>query len=306
MNRRLLSSSRLPTIANLAVRGSRAKQLASRSGRIRSRRVPLPPPSNELTALVTGASAGLGTELARSLARRGYGVTLVARREEKLAELAEQLRDEHEIRAEAIGCDLSEAEARDELEARIVELGLAVEILVNNAGYGSGAPFVELDRDSETEMIRLNCEALVDLCGRFAPGMATRGRGGILNVASIASFQPMPRQATYGGTKALVRSFSEALHQEIKGDGVHVTALCPGPMKTEFIDVASMDAAVEGTPGFLFTDPADVAESGVRGLEDNKRIVLPSILDKAAAVGSSLTPHAALLPLFSRFYPVGK
>src|SRR5205807_9702024 len=126
-----------------------------------------------------------------------------------------------------------------------------VEVLCNNAGFGSAAPFVKLDRERELRMLRLNCEAVVDLCARFAPGMVARGRGAILNVASTAGFQPLPRQSTYAATKALVVSFTEALHQELRPAGVSVTALCPGPVRTEFVEVAGIEDVGEATPSFL-------------------------------------------------------
>lgn len=268
--------------------------------------MPLPQPTPESTALITGASAGLGADLARALAARGWGVTLVARREKKLAELAAELVEAHGVRAEALAVDLADPDARKQLVADVGGLGLTVEVLVNNAGYGSGGRFTELDLESETNMIRLNCEAVVDLCGRYAPPMAERGRGGILNVASIISFQPVPRQATYSGSKAMVRAFSEALHTELAPSGVHVTALCPGPMKTEFIEVADMGDVVAGSPDFVFKPVPEVAEAGVEGLERNRRVVLPSALDRLSAAAGTYTPHAALLPLYDRFYPVGK
>ncbi len=266
----------------------------------------LPNPDEATTALVTGASAGLGVELARSLARRGYGMTLVARRADRLEELAEELRAAHRVRVEAISCDLGDPEARDHLEASISELGLTVGILINNAGYGSGAPFIKLQRSSEAAMVRLNCEAVVDLCGRYVPAMVERGVGGICNVASVVAFQPVPRQATYSASKAMVKAFTEALHAELRSSGVHVSALCPGPMKTEFVDVAAMNEAVAGVPDFAFKAPSQVAEAGIRGLIENDRIVLPAILDKLSAGAGAHAPRGAVLRAIERFYPVGR
>src|SRR5207302_8744926 len=143
-------------------------------------------------------------ELARALARRGYGVRLVARRKERLEEQAQDLGRRHGVRAEVIARGLEDEAGRDGLQSDLEALGLTVEVLCNNAGFGSAAPFVKLDRRRELEMLRLNCEAVVDLCARYAPGMVARGRGAILNVASTAGFQPLPRQSTYAATKALV------------------------------------------------------------------------------------------------------
>ena len=193
----------------------------------------LPPPAADSTALITGASSGIGTELARALARRGHGISLVARRTDRLEALASELVSRHGIRAETFGCDLSVASERDRLVESVRERGLTVEILCNNAGYGTAGRFVKLGRDREVSMVRLNCEAVVDLCGRYAPEMVGRRRGAILNVASTAAFQPLPGQSTYAASKAMVLSFTEALHQELVRSGVAVTVLCPGPVRTD-------------------------------------------------------------------------
>jgi short-subunit dehydrogenase len=266
----------------------------------------LPPPATRSTALVTGTSAGLGVELARCLARRGHNLVLVARRQERLDALATQLTAEHGVRVDAIAADLRTAAERDRLAAAIEELGLRVEVLVNNAGYGSGGRFVELDREKEVEMIRLNCEAVVDLCGRYAPGMAQRRRGAIINVASTASFQPMVRQATYSATKAMVRTFSEALHTELRSSGVAVTALCPGPLKTEFIEVAGVGDGAHAAPEFIWEDPADTAEAGVVGAEHNRRIVIPGTFNRVGALAGTYSPHSVTLRALNRFYPIGR
>ena len=206
----------------------------------------LPPPAPGSTCLVTGASSGIGAEIARALARRGHGVTLVARREERLRELATELADTHGIRAETLGCDLADEGARIRMLARLAELDLVVEVLVNNAGFGTSGSFAALDQDRELEMVRLNIEAVVALCGRFVPELVERGRGAVLNLASTAAFQPLPRNATYAASKAFVLSFTDALHAEVKGRGVTATSLCPGPVKTEFVEVAGMDGAGGG------------------------------------------------------------
>src|SRR5512132_576744 len=162
----------------------------------------LPPASADSTCLVTGASSGIGADIARSLARRGHGATLVARRTERLDELAEELRSRHGVRAEVLACDLADSAAREDLARQIDDLGLTVEVVVNNAGFGSGGLFQRLDQERELEMVRLNVETVVALCGRYVPLMVARGRGALLNVASTAAFQPLPRQATYSASKA--------------------------------------------------------------------------------------------------------
>lgn len=265
----------------------------------------LPPPSPESACLITGASSGIGVELARAFARRGHAVVLVARRRERLEELADELSSSHDVRAEVIAADLAEPGARDLLASDLENIGLSVEVLCNNAGFGVGARFVHLDRERQIEMLRLNCEALVDLCARYAPGMVQRGRGAILNTASTAAFQPIPGQATYAASKSLVLSFTEALHQELMPKGVAVTALCPGPVKTEFVEAAGI-TGTERTPEFLWDTAAGVAEAAVRGLERNRRVVVPGAINRIGTVTGQHAPRALFLRALDRFYPVGR
>src|SRR4051812_35464799 len=199
----------------------------------------LPPPSPDSTCLVTGASSGIGVEIARELARRGLGVTLAARREDRLRELAAEL-EASGVRAEVVGCDVSDHDSRKRLAAELEARGLTVDVLVNNAGFSTSGPFVQSDPDKEEALVRTNIEAVVALCSLFVPAMSQRGRGAVLNVASTASFQPIPMQASYAASKAFVLSFTESLHAELRGSGVAVTALCPGPVKTEFTEVADL------------------------------------------------------------------
>jgi hypothetical protein len=252
---------------------------------------------------VTGASSGIGAEIARSLARRGHGVTLVARRTDRLEDLATELAEQHGVRAETLGCDLGDKGDRTRMLASLAEFGLDVEVLVNNAGFGTSGRFVDLDQERELEMVRLNVEAVVALCGRFVPEMAERRRGAVLNVASTAAFQPIPRNATYAASKAFVLSLSDALHAELKGSGVTVTSLCPGPVKTEFVEVANMDRAAESAPSFVWTAPDFVAEQGVKGLERGKRVVVPGRLNAAGALGGQHVPRSVLLRLADRVFP---
>ncbi len=262
----------------------------------------LPDPAESSTALVTGASSGIGAAIAAELASRGQNLTLVARREEKLTELASGLHDRYGVRVGVVACDLGEADERARLEARIEELGLEVEILVNNAGFGYAGNFVDGERQRQVDMVKLNCEAVVDMTGRYLPAMVRRGRGGILNVASTGGFQPMPRSATYGASKAFVLSHSEALHHELGGTGVSLTALCPGPVRTEFGDAAGLQNANETGPGFLWTSVEDVAREAVDGLASNKRTVVPGLLNYAGTLAGRYTPRWALLPLASRIW----
>jgi short-subunit dehydrogenase len=263
----------------------------------------LPPPSDASTALVTGASAGIGAEIARGLAQRGHGLTLVARRKDRLDALATELTDRFAIQADTIACDLSSAAARGRMLKTVEGRGRDVEILINNAGFGTGGRFQELDADTELSMVRTNVEAVVHLCSAFVPAMIERGRGAILNVASLAAFMPVPRQATYGATKAFVLSFSDALTADLHGTGVSVTSLCPGPVPTEFGDVADIDEKLMDIPG-VSVSPQDTAAAAVDGLDKGRRVVLPGAATKASALAGRMTPRFVALELLRRFYPV--
>lgn len=264
----------------------------------------LPAPQPDSTCLVTGASAGIGAEIARQLAARGHGVTLVARRAGRLEDLAKELRDAHGVRTEAMACDVTDAHARAALLAGIEAAGLQVDVLINNAGFGSAGEFVELDGDTEIQMVRTNVEAVVGLTHAVAGGMVKRRRGAILIVASSAGFQPIPKQATYAATKAFALSFSEALSSELGESGIMVTALCPGPVRSEFVEVAAMENAADQAPEFIWISSADCARAGVEGLEKGKRVVIPHLPIRASVSMSRYTPHSVLLPLMKRFYPV--
>lgn len=244
------------------------------------------------TALVTGASSGIGRVLAEKLAKRGADLVLVARREPQLRMAADDLSTRFGIRAEAVAADLSEDDARAKLEAALAEQGLQVDILVNNAGFGLRGAFVDLDRAKQLGMIDLNVHALTDLAHRFGAAMARRGAGRILNVASIAGFQPGPNMAVYYASKAYVVSFSEALYEELKPKGVTVTCLCPGATRTEFADVAGM----HGTKLFEWFagDIGPVAEAGLDGLMAGEPMVIPGLHNKAMAASVRLSPRFAV------------
>jgi uncharacterized protein len=261
----------------------------------RLRTTQLPAPTPETTALVTGASSGIGVEIARALARRGHDVTLVARRKERLEALAAELQQHHGVRAEVIACDIARPLARDQLRAELERLGLTVEILVNNAGYGTGGRFHTLALERELGMVRLNSEAVVALCGMFVPGMVARGHGAVLNVASTIGFQPVVNEATYGATKAFSLSFTEALHGELKGSGVTVTALCPGPVKTEFMDDPGVQDGASALPGPMWVDASVVGERGVRGLERGRRVVVPGVFNRIGTWAGRHSNRALLL-----------
>jgi uncharacterized protein len=265
----------------------------------------LPKPTSSSAALVTGASAGIGSEIARLLAARGHTLVLVARRKERLVSLAQELTDEHGVRVETISCDLGKPAPRGRLPGRIEELGLDVEILVNNAGFATGGPFHEADPERELEQVRVLVEAPMALTSAFLPAMVERGRGAILNVASTAGMQPMPYSAGYSAAKAYVLTFSEAVHQEVRGHGVTVTALAPGPVETEFWQIANWETSSGKSfervvPGALIS-PKQAARAGVEGLEHGDRVVVPGLPIRAAMLASRYIPHALKLPALERF-----
>jgi uncharacterized protein len=193
-------------------------------------------------ALITGASAGLGEQFAHRFARDGHDVILVARNEARLNALAERLRLS-KVRTFILPFDLAESKTPERLFEAVQALGLEVDFLVNNAGFGSNGPFLDLDVKREVEMVQVNCTALLELCHRFVKPMVARSRGRVLNIASTAGFQPGPYMATYYATKAFVVSFSEALSHEVAGSGVTVTASCPGATMTDFARVAGNETS---------------------------------------------------------------
>lgn len=246
-------------------------------------------------AIVTGASAGIGTHLAREAANDGFDVILVARREDRLSQLANELSGTPRV----FVADLGTEEGCAGLTAFAATLGAPVEVLVNNAGFGQSGKFVKGSAERDVAMVDLNVRAVVDLSHRFLPQMLALGRGGILNVASTAAFQPGPRAATYYASKAFVLSFSEALFQETRGTGVTVTALCPGPTKTEFFEIAQMDKVL-----LRKTFPAqkahDVARIGWRAFRNGRRAVIPSLSSRVVAGFARILPHRIMLPVVER------
>lgn len=236
-------------------------------------------------ALVTGASAGLGVEFARQLAKRGHSLVLVARRKERLEELAKELGN-----ARAVAIDLSKKDAAAKLLADVAKNGEVVDLLVNNAGFGLIGWFAELDASREQQMIDLNVATLTDLCRAVAPAMIERKSGGIINVASTAAFQPGPKMAVYFATKAFVLSLSEALHEELKRHGVKVSCLCPGPTRTEFGDVAGFGG--NGMFDKVAMEAPAVVAAGLDGLDKNKAVVIPGLVNKAGAFSGRLVPRS--------------
>jgi hypothetical protein len=242
--------------------------------------------------LITGASAGLGAEFARQCRKRGDELVLVARRRDRLEALAAELGSAHVVAA-----DLARPDAAVRLLAEVARLGLEVDTLINNAGFGASGRFEAASPERLLEMIDLNVRSLTELTRLVLPAMVARRSGGILNVASTAAFQAGPNMAVYYASKAFVLSLTEAIHQEMKGKGVKVTALCPGPTATEFFEVAE---SAGSTLAKMATDPIAVVRAGLRGLDRNRAIVIPGATNKIGAFGTRLMPRAALRRIVAR------
>ncbi|WP_412067140.1 SDR family NAD(P)-dependent oxidoreductase [Rubrivirga sp. IMCC43871] len=239
------------------------------------------------TALVTGASSGIGADMARQLGAGGAHVVLVARSADALAAVADEIRGAGG-EATVVPADLDPRDAPSALVARLEAEGLEVDVLVNNAGFGVQGPFLDASAEQAEGMVGLNVTALTSLTRRLLPGMVARGRGGVLNVASVAAFVPAPSFAVYAATKSYVLSFSNALWAEMRGTGVHVSCLCPGPVRTGFADRAGMNDAF-----FAGSLPSEsVARQGLAGLASNTRRVVPGLGNKVQAVAAKLGPTA--------------
>ncbi len=249
------------------------------------------------TALVTGASSGIGASTARLLASAGTDLVMVARSAGRLEEKAAQLRDEHKIGVESLPADLTKPDELAAVEARLADPARPVELLVNNAGIGASGEFDQLGVDSAERLIRLNILALVRLTHAALPGMLGRGHGGILNVSSMAGFVPSPRVTTYAATKAFVTSFSESLHVEVRRRGVHVTALCPGFTRTEF---HADRTDVSGLPSFAWLDSAEVARAGLEAVAAGRALSVPGVQYKTAAQLTRIAPRVLVRAAMAR------
>jgi uncharacterized protein len=245
-------------------------------------------------AVITGASSGIGKAIAQRFAARGYDLVLVARREETLTELAESLKAAHGIACVPYRADLARREEREELVRQLEDDAGRIEVLVNNAGFGTHGFFRETDLDRELELIEVNCAAPVHLAKRVLPWMLARKKGYIMNVGSVAAFAPGPVMALYYGSKAFVLSFSEALWEECQGTGVTVTALCPGPVKTEFQRVAGLAAGAR-TSGAPAMTPDVVAAEGVQAMFAGERVVIPGRANRWLALAARYLPRSRTL-----------
>jgi uncharacterized protein len=252
------------------------------------------------TALITGASSGIGESFAYALARQNYDLVLVARRADRLNAVAAKAREIGAGRTEIVVSDLARSGAPFELQARLSALPVQVDYLINNAGFGTTGRFERLPLEREIEEIELNVTALVTLTRLFLPPMVERRRGTIINIASTAAFQPIPHMATYGATKAFVLSFTEAIAAENASTGVRILALCPGPVRTEFQAVARHENAL--MPTFMYLDPDTVVKQALTAVAHGRRVRINGMMNAAGALAVRLLPRAMVTAIAGRIY----
>lgn len=241
------------------------------------------------TALITGASAGIGAAFARTLAARQIDLVLVARSQDKLQALADSLKHQYSIQVDIIAQDLTDADATERIYQGVQQLGRSVDLLVNNAGIGDYGDFAESDRDYQIKIVQLNVATTVDLTHRFLPGMRQRRTGGVINLSSVAAFQSMPYFSIYAATKAFILSFSEALWAENRSYGVHVLAVCPGPAGASFFKQAGFPPFLVDVAAKIETSAETVARDALKAFDKRESIVIP---------GHPLNPILATLPRF--------
>jgi uncharacterized protein len=261
----------------------------------------LPPKSDDGVVVVTGASSGIGEQIAREFAHRGYRLVLVARRADRLRELAEEFGG----RAHVLPVDLSDREDRATLPGQVAALGVVTDVLINNAGLATLGAVADSDPEAELNLVEVDVAAVVDLCSRFVPDMVKRGRGAVLNVASVGAFGPVPGQASYGAAKAFVLSYTHSLREELRGTGVSAATLCPGPVKTGFGEAAGIpdEEAEKSLPKFLWEKPEAVAKAAVDGLASDKAVIIPGAGNRIAAAANHLLPRGLVTRLVARNHP---
>jgi uncharacterized protein len=240
-------------------------------------------------ALVTGASSGIGLELAKELARRTTDLVLVARSRDKLDTLAEELRVTHHVDVEVLPCDLTDATARQQVEQRLGDRDRPVDLLVNNAGVGQLGPFADLDIEVAERIVALNIVAPLRLVHAALP-VLTEQRGAVLNVSSMGGNQPVPQMATYAATKSFLTDWGQSLHEELRRSGVTVTTLAPGFTRTNFVAGAEADEQAKALPGFLWADAASVARAGVDAVVSGRAVITPGVVNRTGAALSAVTP----------------
>jgi uncharacterized protein len=252
------------------------------------------------TALITGASSGIGEAYAHALAKEGATVILVARSGDKLEKLAHQIRAKYQRRVEVITADLSKKSPGAALAAEVAKRDLKVELLINNAGFGTVGAFHKQEAVRQQQMVALNCSAVVDLSYAFLSDMLDAGHGGIINVASLAAFQAVPYMAVYGATKAFVLSFSQALWGEYHKQGLRVLAVCPGPVETGFFDATGNASLRKSVPNAIVLKPEDVVAMSLKALRNNQTILVPGYQAKAVAWTSKWMPRRLMAQMSAR------
>jgi len=253
------------------------------------------------TALITGASSGIGEAFAETLAAKGCDLVLVARSADKLHALAQRLAQAHGRRVEVLVADLATLSPGAALKQSVDRLGLKIDLLVNNAGFGTKGRFETLDPRREQQELLLNAGAVVDLSRTFLPGMLEAGRGAIVNLASMAAFQPLPYMAVYGASKVFVWSFTDALWAETRGRGVHVMAVCPGPVETPFFEATGVQGLRDTVPNVSVVSPQLVVNEALKGLLARRRLVVPGKIGYASSVFTRLAPRPLLARAVGRF-----
>ena len=241
------------------------------------------------SALVTGASSGIGEAMAELLGAQGIPTVIVARRDDRLRELAERYPC-----LEVLAADLGSPKGLAKVVARVQDGARPVDLVVNNAGFGTSGDFHELDADRLDAEVQLNVAALPRISRAALGAMVPRGRGYLLNVSSVVSFQPAPKLAVYAATKAYVTSLTESLHEEARGTGVHVTALCPGLTRTEFQSVSNSEAYATQYPTFVWLEPAEVAKTGLDDVAKGKAMSIPGVLYKSMVTATGFAPRGVL------------
>ena len=244
-------------------------------------------------ALVTGASSGIGAAFARALAARKSDLVVVARDRERLQQLAVELGGRHAIRCEVLAADLTDPEARERVAARVGDDASAVDLVVNNAGFGTTGRFVRQVVEDERREIELNVVALHRLTHAAVQAMVARGHGGVINVSSLGGYQPTPGFATYSATKAFVTSFTQAIHEELRGTGVKAMVVCPGFTRTEFQQRAGAGAETSSLPGFMWQEADEVVRAALRDYDRGRAVSVPGPLNTAAAVFATMAPGIA-------------
>lgn len=253
------------------------------------------------TALITGASSGIGEAFANALAVEGLDLILVARSEDRLKALAKQLAEVHSRRVEVVSADLTHPGAAQKIHAAAVALQMPVDLLINNAGFGTVGAFAKQDAARERDEVLLNAAAVVDMAHAFVPDMLARKRGGIINVASMAAFQPLPYMTVYAATKAFVLAFSEGLRGEIGRKGVKVLCVCPGPVDTPFFE-ATGSPGLRGTiPRPMMIGAEQVVRESLKAFRAGRPVVIPGVANKLVAAGSSLMPRRLVTAMTARF-----